>query len=177
MVLLKNLGDLTRTYGAATLTDSEAKTCVASNRVDELNVDLNVVTGHYHLYTFGESDLTGYVKCTDVELGTILVVERSVTATFLFLEDINRSFELAVGLNNTRMADYHTALDVFLVDTAEKETYVVTGFALIKKLAEHLNAGYNRLHVCTKTHDLNFVAYLYDTSLDTTGSNCTTTGD
>ncbi len=123
------------------LTDSETQTCVTSYRVDELNVDLNVVTGHYHLYTFGESDLTGNVKCTDVELGTIVVVERSVTATFLFLEDVDRSFELAVGLNDTRVTDYHTALDVLLVDTTEEETYVVTCFTLIKKLAEHLDTG------------------------------------
>ena len=140
-VLFEDFGDLTGTYCAATFTDSEAETCVASNRVDELNVDLNVVTGHYHFYTFGKSNLTGYVKCTDVELGTIVVVERSVTAAFLFLEDVDRSFELAVGLNNTRVADYHTTLDIFLVDTAEKETYVVTGFTLIKKLAEHFDAS------------------------------------
>ena len=177
IVLFEDFGNLTRTYGAATLADSETQTCVASYRVDELNVDFNVVTGHYHLYTFGESDLTGYVKCTDVELGTILVVERSVTTALLFLEDINRSFELAVGLNNTRVADYHTTLDIFLIDTAEKQTNVVAGFALIEELAEHFNTGYNRLHVSAETHDLNFVTYFYDTGFNTAGSNGTTTGD
>ncbi len=70
-------------------------------------------------------------------------MERSVTAAFFLLQDIYRSFELAVGLNNTRMADYHTAFDVFLVDTTEKKTYVVTSFTLVKKFAEHLNTGYN----------------------------------
>ena len=142
-VLFENFGNLARTYCTTAFTDSEAKTCVASNRVDELNVDLNVVTGHYHFYTFGESDLTGYVKSTDVELRTIVVVERSVTATFFFLQDVDRSFELAVGLNNSGVADHHTTLDIFLVDTAEEKTYVVTGFTLIEELAEHFNASYN----------------------------------
>ncbi len=34
-----------------------------------------------------------------------------------------------------------TSLDLFLVNTAEEEAYVVTCFALIEDLAEHLNAG------------------------------------
>jgi len=176
-VLFENFGDLTRTYCTTAFTDSEAKTCVASNRVDELNIDFYVVTGHYHFYTFGKSDFASHVKSTDVELGTIVVVERSVTTTFFFLQDIDRSLELAVGLNNSGVADNHTTLDILLVDTTEEKTYVVTSFALIEELAEHFDTGYNRLHVCAKTHDLNFVTNLHDTSFDTTGSNCTTTGD
>ena len=46
-----------------------------------------------------------------------------------------------MGLNTTGVADYHTTLDILLVDTAEEETYVVAGFTLIEKLAEHLNTG------------------------------------
>ena len=102
-----------------------------------------MVTGHYHFYTFGKSDFTGYVECTDVELRTVVVVERSVTATFFFLQDVDRSFEFAVGFNNTRVADYHTTFDIFLIDTTEKETYVVTSLTLIKKFAEHFNTGNN----------------------------------
>ena len=174
---VEDFGNLTRTYGAATFADSETQTLIASYRSDELNDDLNVVTGHYHLYTLGESDLTGYVKSTDVELGTVVVVERSVTATFLFLQDINGSFKLRVRLNKTRVADYHTALDFFLVDTAEEQTNVIAGFTLIKELAEHLNTGNGGFHVGAKTHDLNFVTYLNDTGFDTAGSYSTTTGD
>ncbi len=140
-ILVEDFGNLTRTNGAATFTDSEAETLVAGNRSDEFHDDFYVVTRHYHFYTFGKGDFTGYVKCADVELGTIVVVERSVTATFFLLQDIYRSLELAVGLNNTRVADNHTALDVFLVDTAEKETNVVTSFTLIEELAEHFDAG------------------------------------
>ena len=176
MLLVEDFGDLTGTYGAATFADSEAETLVASNRSDELDDDLNVVTRHYHFYALGESDLTGNIQSTDVELGTVVVVERSVTATFLFLKDVDLSFELAVGLNNSRMADNHTTLDIFLIDTTEKKTYVITGFTLIEELTEHLNTGNNRLEVSAKTHNLNFVTYLNDTSFDTTGSNSTTTG-
>ena len=176
-VLVKDFSNLTRTNGAATFTDSETQTLIASYGVDELNDNFYVVTGHYHFNAFGKSDFTGYVEGTDVELRTIVVVERSVTATFFLLQDINRSFELAVGLNNTRVADYHTTLDFLLIDTTEEQTYVVTGFALIEELAEHFNTGNGRLEVSTKTHDLNFVTNLYDAGFDTTGGNSTTTGN
>ena len=109
-----------------------------------------MVTGHYHLNTFGEGDLTGHVECTDVELGTVVVVERSVAATLFLLQDVDRSLELVVRLNYARMADNHTALDVLLVDTTEKETNVITSFALIEELAEHLDTGNNRLEVSAK---------------------------
>ena len=88
-ILLNDLGDLTRTYGAAALTDGETQTLVASYGSEQLNLDLNVVAGHYHLYALGESDLTGNIECADVELGTVVVVEGGVTAAFFFLQDIN----------------------------------------------------------------------------------------
>ena len=77
-LVLDDASDLTRTYGAATLADSETQTFAASNRGDQLDVDLDVVTRHYHLDTSGEHDLTGYIQGADVELGTIVVVERGV---------------------------------------------------------------------------------------------------
>ncbi len=88
-VLVEDLGDLTRTYGAATFADSEAETLVASYGVDELDDDFYVVAGHYHFNTFGKGDFAGNVKGADVELGTIVVMEGSVATTFFFLQDIN----------------------------------------------------------------------------------------
>ena len=129
-LVLDDASDLTRTYGAATLADSETQTFAASNRSDQLDVDLDVVTGHYHLDTSGEHDLTGNIQGADVELGTIVVVERGVTATFLFLEDVDRSLEVVVGFDNAGVADYHTALDGLVVDTAEQQTNVVTSHQL-----------------------------------------------
>ena len=61
-LVLDDASDLTRTYGAATLADSETQTFAASNRGDQLDVDLDVVTRHYHLDTSGEHDLTGNIQ-------------------------------------------------------------------------------------------------------------------
>ena len=177
-MLVEDLGDLTRTYRTTTFTDSEAKTYAAGYWVDELNIDLNVVTWHHHFYTFGESDLTSYVKRTDVELWTILVVEWSVTTTFFLLQDVDRSLEARVRLNLTWLSDHHTTLDFVLVDTTEEKTDVVTSLTFVKDLTEHFDTRYNGLEVfSTETDDLYFVTCVDDTRFDTTRSNRTTTCD
>ena len=168
---------MTRTYCATTFADSEAKTYVECYSVDELYSDFHVVTRHYHFNTFGEMNLTGAVHGTEVELRTVLVTEWSVTTTFFLLEDVDRSLESSVGLDNTRVGDNHTTLDFLLIDTTEEETNVVTSFTLIEELAEHFHTSYNRLLVFTETEDLNFITNLNDTSFYTTSSNSTTTSD
>ena len=77
----------------------------------------------------------------------------------------------------TRVGDNHTTLNFCFFNTAEEQTYVVTSFALVKDLAEHFNAGYNRFLVFAKAENLNFVANLYLTGFDTAGCNGTTTCD
>ena len=78
-------------------------------------------------------------------------MERSVTTTFFFLQDINLSFEFRVRFNLTWFTKNHTTFDFVLVDTTEQQTYVVTSFTLIQQLAEHFNTSYNRLLVFTQT--------------------------
>ena len=46
--LAEDLGNSTCTNGAATLTDSESKTFVHSDRVDQLDRHVSIVTGHAH---------------------------------------------------------------------------------------------------------------------------------
>ena len=105
-------------------------------------------------------------------------MERSVTSTFLFLQDINRSLELAVRFHNTRVSEDHTTANFVFVDTTEEQTYVITSLTLVEEFTEHLNAGNDRLLAfCTETDQLNLITYFYDTRLNTTGSNSTTTGD
>ena len=96
VVLLKNLDNLTRTYRTAALADSETQTLVQCNRVDERYGNGNVVARHHHVYTLRQSDLAGYVHRTQVELGTVFVVERRVTATLLLFQDIELSLERCV---------------------------------------------------------------------------------
>ena len=177
LILFNDSGDLTRTYCTATFADSETKTLVQSYWIDELNLNLYVITRHYHFYTLRQRNLTGAVHCTEIELWTILVSEWSMTTTLFLLQYVDRSLELLEWLNLTRMAEYHTTLDFVLIDTTEEKTYVITSLTLIKELAEHLNASYDRLLILTKTEEFNLITYVDNTSLDTTSSNSTTTCD
>jgi hypothetical protein len=100
-----------------------------------------------------------------------------VTTTFFLLQNVDLSLEVIVGSYSAGLAENHTTLDFVLVNTTEEETNVIAGFTLIEELAEHLDAGNDSLLVLTKTEELNFVTYVNDTSLDTAGSNSTTTSD
>jgi len=65
-------------------------------------------------------NFTCTVHSTQVELRTVFVVERSVTTTFFFLQDINLSFEARVRFNLTWFTKNHTTFDFVLVNTTEQ---------------------------------------------------------
>src|SRR5690606_41264476 len=96
-VLVDDLNNCACTNGTATFADSETETLVDCNRVDELNSDCHVITGHNHLCTFRELNLAGNVKGTEIELRTVVIVERGVTSALLFLKNIDLSLELGMG--------------------------------------------------------------------------------
>ena len=121
-LILVNLCDLTRTYGTTTLTDSEAQTWVQGYSVDQLNSNLYVITRHYHLNASWQSDFTGAVHCTEIELRTILVSEWSMTSTLFLLQYIDRSLELLEGLDLSGMTEYHTTLDLVLAFPLPSQT-------------------------------------------------------
>src|SRR5699024_7865157 len=95
-VLVEDLSNLTGTYRTSTFADSEAKTLAQSDRLQQFNRDGEVVARHYHLYAFGQRDLTRYVRGTNVELRTVFVVERRVTTTFFLGQDVHLALEFLV---------------------------------------------------------------------------------
>ena len=105
-VLVKNLSNLTSSYRAATLTDSETELLVKSYRSDELNVDLDIVTRHNHFNALRESNLASNVKSSDEELRTIVIVEWSMTATLFLLQHINLSLEVFRCQDRTATANF-----------------------------------------------------------------------
>ena len=95
--LLVDRGNNAGTNSAATFTDSEAQTFFDSDRSDQLNVHNNVIAGFAHINAIGQGDNTGNVGSSEIELGTIVVEERSMTSTFFFGKDIYLTFECGVG--------------------------------------------------------------------------------
>ena len=72
----------------AAFADSETHAFFHGNRGDQLNVHINVVAGHAHLSALGQGDDAGNVGGTEVELRTIVVEERGMTAALFLLQDV-----------------------------------------------------------------------------------------
>ena len=105
MKLSKNLSNNARTNGTATLTDSETKTLLASDRSDELNVHINVIAGTAHLNVSGKIDDTGNVGSSEVELRSVTGEEGLRTATLFLSKNVNLTNKLGVRLNRTGLAN------------------------------------------------------------------------
>ena len=95
--LLDDCSNSTGTYGSAALTDSETETLLHSYRMDQLDRHFYVITRHAHFCTFWQADNTCYVSCSEVELRTIVVEERCMTAALVFSKNVNLSCEFLAG--------------------------------------------------------------------------------
>src|SRR4051812_36422322 len=62
--------------GAATLADGEAQAGVHGDRLDQLDLHLDVVAGHDHLRALGQVGHAGHIRRAEVELRPVSVEER-----------------------------------------------------------------------------------------------------
>ncbi|SAT34428.1 Uncharacterised protein [Klebsiella pneumoniae] len=145
--------------------------------MDQGNNHFDVVARHYHLYAFRQFDGASHVSSTEVELRTVAFEERSMTAAFVFGQDVHFRFELGVRVDGARLSQYLTTFDFFTFDTTQQNTYVLTSTAFVQQFAEHFNASTGGFRGFFDTNDFNFFTYFDDTALYTTGNNGTTTRD
>src|SRR5699024_684836 len=139
--LLLDLGNNAGTDGVAALADSEAHALFHGNRGDQLDMHIDVVAGHAHLGALRQGDDAGNVGGAEVELRTIVVEERGVTAALFLLQDIDMAIEGGVGMNRAGNSDNLATLDLVTVDTTEQSADVIAGLGILEALAEHLEAG------------------------------------
>ena len=93
------------TNGTAAFTDSETEANFDRDRGDELNVHLDVVARHAHFNAFGKGDDAGNVGRTEVELRTVVIEERGMTAAFILGQNVNLTTELGVRMNGARLCN------------------------------------------------------------------------
>src|SRR5690606_21963664 len=123
-------------------------------------------------------NFAGHVGGAEVELRTVFVLERRVTATFFFFEDIHLGFEFGMRFHGSGFADHHSTLDVFFLDAAEQESNVVASLTVVEDLAEHFNTcNGGSEFFSTHADDLHIVAGVDHAGLDTACSHGTATGD
>src|ERR1700758_880306 len=178
VALLDDLDHPAGADGAATLADREAQTLVHGDGLDQLHVDVGVVTGHHHLGTIRQRHHTGYVGGAEVELRAVVVEERRVPSALVLGQDVHAALELGVRRGGTGLDDDLAALHVLTLDTTQQQPDVVAGLALVEQLAEHLHTGDGGLGAGRlDADDLDFLVDVDDPALHTTGDHGATAGD
>ena len=66
-----------------------------------------------------------------------------MTTTLFLSQDIDLALELGMRSDGTGSSDHLTTLNVFTVDTAEQDTGVVTGLALVQGLLKGFDTGHD----------------------------------
>src|SRR6202034_3161460 len=166
ILLLDDLADGSGADGASAFADSEAQTLFHRDWRMQRDLQLNIVARHAHLSARRKLRRPRHVRRTEVELGTVAVEERSVTSALFLRQHVNLALEVGVGLDRTRLGQYHPALHIFLRNTAQQKPRVVARQTLVQLLLEHFNAGADRLAGLAEAHDLAVFANLDLATLD-----------
>src|SRR5574340_1627980 len=175
--LLFDLGHDAGTDGAAAFTDGKTQTFIHGDRGNQGNLDADVVARHDQLGAGRQFDAAGDVGGAEVELRTVAVEERGVTATFVLAQHVDLSRELGVRLDRAGLGQNLTALDFLALGATQQDADVVARLTLVQELPEHLDAGAGGLQGGLDADDLDFFANLDDAALDTTGDDGAATGD
>src|SRR5690554_401812 len=177
MVLLEYLDDLAGADGAAALADSEAEALFHRDRLDQGNRHLGGVTRHDHLGALGQRDDAGDVRGAEVELRTVVRVERVVAATLILGQDVGGALEVRVRGNRTGLHDNLAALNVFALGATKEQTTVLAGPRLVELLVEHLDAGDRGLLRRADADDLDLGVDLQRATLGAARDDRATAGD
>ena len=100
-----------------------------------------------------------------------------MTAALFLGEDVGFRLELGVRLDRAGLAQHLAALDFLALGATQQAADVVAGLALVEQLAEHLDAGDDRLLRRLDADDLDFLADLDDAALDAAGAHGAAAGD
>src|SRR5262245_16237256 len=163
--LLQDLGDDAGADGLAALADREAKTFLAGDRRDQLDLQVDVVPRHHHLRPLGQRAQPRHVRRPEVELRPVSLEERRVTPALFLLQDIDLALELLVRRDAPGLRQHLSALDLLALRAAQQRADVVARAPLVQQLAEHLHARHDRLRRRPETNDLDLLAHLHDAAL------------
>src|SRR5262249_32464203 len=157
---------------ATALADGEAETFFHGDRRDQLDLHLHVVTRQDHLHALRDLDSSADVGGADVELRSITVEERRVSTPLLLALNVDITDGLGVWLGQ-----HLTTLDFGPLNAAQQAAHVVAGLTISQRLLEHLNTGNDCLARLAKADDLDLIARLDATALDTPGDHGATALD
>src|SRR5690606_31420906 len=123
--LLQDLRHHARADRTTALADRKAQTLVHRHRVDQRHRHLHVVTRHHHLHALRQVHRAGDVRGPEVELRTVTLEERRVTATLVLRQHVHLHLELRVRRDRTRLRQHLAALHLVTLRAAQQQTRVV----------------------------------------------------
>src|SRR6266568_5740013 len=167
--LIENFTDATRADGFSALTNSEKNCLFHCDRRDEFNFNCNVVSGHDHFHALGQLDRSCNIRGAEIKLGPVIGEERRVTAAFLLAQHIDFRLEFLVWRDRAGLGDDLTALHVFFLRAAQQNADIIARARFVEQFAEHFDVGRGRLRGWPNSDKLDFLHFLEDTTLDTTG--------
>ena len=101
-----------------------------------------------------------------------------MTAAFILGQNVDLANELGEGVDGAGLAEDLAALDLGLGNTAEQSTNVIAGFGVVEQLVEHFDTGDDGLTTLVgQADDLDFLAELELTTLNSTGGDGAAAGD
>src|ERR1700761_1174116 len=101
LCLLDDFADSSGANGASAFTDGKTQALLHRYRGVQLDFQLYVVARHHHFRAFRQLGGPGHVRRTEVELGTVAVEERGVTAPFFLAQNVDLALELGVRRDRT----------------------------------------------------------------------------
>src|ERR1700722_18298254 len=176
-LLLNDFGNDAGADRTAAFADREPQALVHSDRLNQLDLHLDVVARHDHFRALGQVGNAGDISGAEVELRTVAGKERRVASTLFLLEDVDLGLELRVRRNRARLAENLATLDLLALGTAQEASDVVAGLTLVEDLLEHLDAGHDCRGRRLDADDLDGLASLDDALLNAAGSDRATAGD
>src|SRR5215472_8288405 len=129
--LLNNFRDHSCTDSPTTLADRELQTLFHSDRSNQLDLHVDVVTRHDHLSAFRQFDNSGNVRRAEVKLRPISIKKRGVPSALLLSQNISFSVELRVWRDTSGFCQYLTSFDFLALRSPEQHPNIIAGLPLI----------------------------------------------
>ena len=87
--LLNNFRNRSRAYRVSAFADGKPQTLLHGHRRDQLNHQLHIVARHHHLRACRQFRHARHVRRTEIELRTIALEERRMTAAFFLGQNVD----------------------------------------------------------------------------------------
>src|SRR6185503_48024 len=148
-------------HRAAALTNGEAQSLLHRDWGDQLDLHRHVVARHHHLHPRRQTRHSRHVRGAEVELRPVARKERCVPSPFFLRQHIRLGLELRVRRDRTRLRDYLPPLNVLALHSPQQQADVVSSYAFVQQLLEHLNAGDDGRLRWPDAYDLHTLVHLH----------------